>query len=95
MRRRLLAAAAAALAGGLACAAPVARPASEAEVARISAEDLKKAMDAKHVVVIDVRGQVPYDAGHLRGAVLWDEAGADRLVEALKASGKAAVTYCT
>ena len=59
------------------------------------AEDLKKAMDAKTVVVIDVRGQAPYDAGHLRGAVLWDEAGADRLVEALKASGKAPGTSCT
>lgn len=95
MRRRFLAAAAAALAGGLACAAPVARPTSEAEVARISAEDLKKAMDARTVVVVDVRGQAPYDAGHVRGALLWDEAGADKLVETLRASGKAVVTYCT
>lgn len=95
MRRRFMAVAAVALAGGLACAAPAARPASEAEVARISAEELKKAMDAKGVVVLDVRGQAPYAASHLPGARLWDESQADQLVETLKASGKAVVTYCT
>jgi len=95
MRRRFLAAAAVALAGGLACAAPASRPTSEAEVARISAEDLKKAVDARSVVVIDVRGQAPYDANHVRGALLWDETSADKLVEELKDSGKAVVTYCT
>lgn len=95
MRRRFLAAATAALTTSLLGAAPATRPTSEADVARSSAEDLKKAMEAKGVVVIDVRGQTPYEASHVPGALLWDESQADKLVETLKASGKAVVTYCT
>ncbi len=95
MRRRFLAAAAAAVAAGCLGAAPAVRPSTEAEVPRISAEELKQAMEAHGVVVVDVRGQAAYEAGHVRGALLWDETQADKLFESLKAGGKAVVTYCT
>ncbi len=95
MRRRFLAAAAATLAAGCLAAAPAARPTTEAEVPRISVEDLKKSIEAHSVVVVDVRGQQAYEAGHVKGALLWDEAQADKLVESFKSGGKSIVTYCT
>ena len=94
MRRRFLAAAAVALAAGCLAAAP-ARPTTEAEVPRISVDDLKKSIEARSVVVVDVRGQQAYEAGHVKGALLWDEAQADKLVESFKSGGKTIVTYCT
>ncbi len=95
MRRRFLAAAAAAVAAGCLGAAPAARPTTEAEVTRISAEELKKGLDAKGVVVIDTRSQPAYEAGHIRGALLWDESQADKLAVQIQAGRQAVVAYCT
>lgn len=36
--------------------------------ARISIEELRRAMERGEAVVVDVRGQVEYNAGHIKGA---------------------------
>jgi 3-mercaptopyruvate sulfurtransferase SseA len=61
---------------------------------RVSLADVKKAFDAKAVVILDVRDAASYAAGHIPGAMLVPlEALAKRAPE-LKASKKPIVTYC-
>ena len=72
-------------------------PKSEADVPRISQAEFKKAVDAKTVVVLDVRGDVAYGAGHIPGAVVWDSDPArfEKQLSDVKAAKKTVVTYCT
>ena len=63
-------------------------------VARISLEDFKKELDAKRILVIDVRGAETYRAGHIPGALHVPlSAWADHIAQ-LKASRKPIVAYC-
>ena len=73
--------------------APVAQG-DKAEVARISAEDLREKVRAGTVTVIDVRDAAAYAAAHVPGAIHVPlasvEANLDRIPK-----GKEVVTYCT
>jgi len=63
-------------------------------VNRITVAELKDAMAKGSVVVVDVRGQGPYDAGHIKGSIMI--VGADiaaHLNELPK--DKVIVTYCS
>jgi 3-mercaptopyruvate sulfurtransferase SseA len=61
---------------------------------RISLADLKKAFDAKAVVILDVRDASSYAAGHIPGAILVPLEALATHVPALKAAKKPIVTYC-
>jgi rhodanese-related sulfurtransferase len=74
-----------------------AKPATDAEVPRITQEEFKKLWQAKSVVVVDVRGSDAYNSGHIPGAVVWNHAPErfEPQVAEFKASKKTVVTYCT
>jgi len=60
----------------------------------ISIEDLKKAIDAKQVVVIDANGTEKWEAGHIPGAVNFD-ANNEKLASVLpKEKDALVVAYC-
>ena len=69
-------------------------PASEADVPRITIAELEKASAGGQVLVIDVRGDSAYAAGHIAGAVSIPEAQLPAQVEKLKAEKRPIVTYC-
>ena len=64
---------------------------------RISQAEFKQALDARSVVVLDVRGDMAYGAGHIPGAVIWDSDPArfDKQLADVKSAKKTVVTYCT
>ncbi|MCX6549395.1 MAG: rhodanese-like domain-containing protein [Acidobacteria bacterium] len=66
----------------------------EAAVPRISAADLKKAVDAGTVLVLDVRDADSYAAGHIPGAVLVPLDALSAKAPELKESKKPIVAYC-
>jgi rhodanese-related sulfurtransferase len=68
--------------------------ATKADVPRVTASELKALMDKGEAVAIDVRGSVPYELGHIKGAV-WLPLGlvAQRFGELPQ--DKLIVTYCT
>ncbi len=66
----------------------------KAEVARISAEDLREKMKAGTVTVVDVRDASAYAAGHIPGALLIPLPSVESNVDLLP-KGKEIVTYCT
>ena len=74
--------------------APAAKPASEAEVYRTTATELKQRVDAGEVVVVDVRSRVAYATEHARGSVNipLEEIG---MRSAELPTDKWLVTYCT
>ena len=82
-----------ALLGGLSAAAAP-QSSGEDAVPRISLADLKKAVDAKSVLVVDVRDAVSYAAGHIPGAVSVPLADIKAKAAGWKASRKPIVTYC-
>lgn len=49
--------------------APGTIPLSEAGVSRISAEDAKAAVDSGQAIIVDVRSEDAYAAGHVEGAI--------------------------
>ena len=61
---------------------------------RISLADLKKAFDAKAVVILDVRDASSYAAGHIPGAILVPLEALTKHVPDLKTAKKPVVTYC-
>jgi rhodanese-related sulfurtransferase len=69
-------------------------PQSEADVPRITSAELQKARAAARVLVIDVRGDTAYQAGHIAGAVSIPESALPAHVERLKAEKRTIVTYC-
>ena len=79
---------------GLAGAAAAHAQGDPTPVARISLDDFKKELDAKRILVIDVRGAETYRAGHIPGALHVPlSAWAEHLAQ-LKASKKPIVAYC-
>ena len=66
----------------------------EASVPRISLADLKKAVDAGRVLVLDVRDAASYAESHIPGAVLIPLADLQGQTARLKASKKPIVAYC-
>jgi rhodanese-related sulfurtransferase len=62
---------------------------------RVSLEEFKKLYEAGEVLVIDVRGQGPYEQGHIPGAIWIPADAVGGRVEELKAEKRAIVTYCS
>ena len=84
----------------LALAAPAAQAApspaaSPLVIGRITVEDLKKAMEADKVLVVDVRSAEAYLEGHIPGSISAPLSEIDKHIEKLKAAKKPLVTYCT
>jgi 3-mercaptopyruvate sulfurtransferase SseA len=63
-------------------------------VRRITATDLKAAIDKGDVVVIDVRGEAAYKAGHIKGAIMIPVADVEKRYGEIP-RGKLIVTYCS
>jgi rhodanese-related sulfurtransferase len=66
----------------------------EASVPRMSLSDLKRAIDAGQILVVDVRDASSYAGGHLPGAILIPLADIQKKAPELKASKKPIVAYC-
>ena len=62
---------------------------------RIEWAEFKKAYDAKRVVVVDVRGQEAYDAGHIPGSISVPLDDVEKRAGELKKAGKPIVLYCS
>lgn len=78
----------------VACAPAAGQIADETAVPRISVANLKKAVDAGEVLVIDVRDAGSYANGHISGAVNVPLEGLQQNLAMLKAAKKAIVAYC-
>ena len=76
------------------CVPAAGQVADESAVPRISLADLKKAVDAKQVLVVDVRDAFWYAEGHIPGAVNIPLEELQAKVSTLKGGKKAIVTYC-
>ena len=63
-------------------------------VRRVTTAELKDLLDRNEAVVIDVRNQASYDAGHIRGAKLVPEAEITNHLDELS-KNKLIVTYCS
>lgn len=76
--------------------ATAASQASEAEYHKITAEEAKARMDSgDELIVLDVRTQEEYDAGHIAGAVLLpNETIADTQPDLLPDLGAEILIYC-
>jgi predicted sulfurtransferase len=79
-------------AGPIASTSPVAPPADGAR--RISVNELKDLLDKNQAVVIDVRNEASYNAGHVHGAKLIPEADIPNHLSELP-KDKLIVTYCS
>jgi rhodanese-related sulfurtransferase len=77
-----------------ACAPVSGQVADETMVPRIALADLKKAVDAGQVLVVDVRDAGSYADGHLPGAISVPLDAIQQKAASLKASKKPIVTYC-
>jgi 3-mercaptopyruvate sulfurtransferase SseA len=71
-----------------------AQVAGEAAVPRMSVADLKKAVDAGQVLIVDVRDTQSFTDGHLPGAVNMPLDELSRKLAALKGAKKPIVAYC-
>ena len=69
-------------------------PKDEASVPRITVAELKKAMAAGSVLLIDTRDQQSFENGHLPGAIVIALAEIQQKAPQLKAVKKTIVTYC-
>lgn len=63
---------------------------------QITQEEAKKMMDGQDVIIVDVREQSEYDAGHIPGAVLLPlgQINEDSAAEAIPEKDAAALVYC-
>lgn len=69
-----------------------------ADAARISVEESRQALQKKSAVVVDVRSEDAFRAGHIAGAVSLPNGGGADLeskVKEFKLSGKTVITYCS
>ena len=66
----------------------------EAAVPRISVADLKKAVEAGQVLIIDVRDASSYAEGHLPGAINVPLEALQQNLATLKAAKRPIVAYC-
>jgi len=78
--------------GPIAAVSPAAPPADGAR--RISVNELKDLLDKNQAVVIDVRNEASYNAGHVHGAKLIPEAEIPNHLSELP-KDKLIVTYCS
>ena len=92
MLKRALGLAVLALAVGLPAAGQVA---DETAVPRISVADLKQAVDAGRVLVVDVRDAGSYADGHIPGAINVPLDTLPQKVAQLQGAKKTIVTYCS
>jgi rhodanese-related sulfurtransferase len=67
---------------------------TKADVPRLTAAELRALMDRGEAVAVDVRGSVPYELGHLPGAV-WMPLGLMNQRAGELPDDKLIVTYCT
>jgi 3-mercaptopyruvate sulfurtransferase SseA len=74
--------------------APPAAPASADGVRRVTVHELQDLLARNEVVVLDVRNQAAYDAGHVKGARLIPEAEVVNHLSELP-KDKLIVTYCS
>src|SRR5688500_12218875 len=74
-------------------AAPAASDASATD--RITVAELKKLVDAKNVLVVDVRSVDAYKTSHIPGSVSAPLAEIEKHIATLKSARKPIVTYCT
>jgi rhodanese-related sulfurtransferase len=65
-----------------------------AKVSRITLAEAKKAIDARTVVVVDIRDPYSYAAGHIPGAILIPLQDVVRRAGELRAAKKPVITYC-
>jgi 3-mercaptopyruvate sulfurtransferase SseA len=73
--------------------APAPAPPSDG-ARRVTVNELKGLLDRNEAVVIDVRNQSSYDAGHIRGSKLIPEAEISNHLDELP-KNKLIVTYCS
>jgi rhodanese-related sulfurtransferase len=83
------------LAAGLSSLGAAEEKADAVVVDRIAQDEFKKLHDAGDVVVVDVRSEEAYKAGHIPGAVSMPLDKIESHVQELKSAKKAIVTYCT
>jgi len=69
--------------------------ADEGAVPRISVAELKRAVDAGQVLIVDVRDPRSYADGHIPGSVNVTLDALPQQVAVLKGAKKAIVTYCS
>src|SRR5882672_4136692 len=74
--------------------APAAAPQAADGVRRVTVAELKDLLAKNEAIVIDVRNQASYDAGHVRGAKLIPEAEVVNHIDELP-KNKLIVTYCS
>jgi rhodanese-related sulfurtransferase len=74
--------------------APAAAPPAADGARRVTVAELKDLLARNEAVVIDVRNQASYDAGHVRGAKLIPEAEVVNHIDELP-KNKLIVTYCS
>lgn len=74
-------------------ATPLAAPQHDAsaDVHRITTAELQEAMQKEEAVIVDVRGQEAYDAGHIKGSITQSEL--DKRLDNLP-KDKLIITYC-
>ena len=73
---------------------PTLVPQPAESVRRITVAELKQALDEQKAVVIDVRGEPSYKAGHIKGAQMIPAAEIGRRANELP-KDKLIVTYCS
>jgi 3-mercaptopyruvate sulfurtransferase SseA len=66
-----------------------------AAVPRMSVEALKKLLHTDKVVVVDVRGDASYKAGHIWGAISMPLEAVEKRAAELKDEKRTIVTYCS
>ena len=74
--------------------APAAAPPAADGVRRVTTAELKDLLDRNEAVVIDVRNEASYNAGHIRGAKLIPEAEVVNHTDELP-KNELIVTYCS
>jgi phage shock protein E len=62
---------------------------------RISYDDFRKLYDSGKVLVIDVRGDASYRAGHIPGAISIPLEAIEAKISGLKKEPRPIVTYCS
>ena len=80
--------------GGPSAQAPVTAPTPSDGARRVTVAELKDMLANNQAIVIDVRNEASYDAGHIRGARLIPEADLIKHLDELPRD-KMIVTYCS
>jgi rhodanese-related sulfurtransferase len=62
---------------------------------RISYDEFRKLYDSAKVLVLDVRGDIAYRAGHIPGAISVPLDQLDKKIPDLKNENRPIVTYCS